>query len=130
MAVGRANIMGDVGYIEDDGSWTMVNNLLINNFIISIGNIEIFIGFTAAAYGLPSGSSAFWPAHHPTDRDIGAQDGSGLTFSLELAGRNLDGLDVQSETGTIFLDEIHKSDFHFFQVVIYVEELEHTGWNV
>ena len=114
MAVGRARISSNLGCIEADGSWVHVNDELIFGFVVPFGNI--FMGFTAATYGFPSGSSAFWPAHHPTDQKI-EKDGSDQAFSYEFAYNDLSESDAQSETNSSSSLELKGSNFHFVGVI-------------
>ena len=68
MAVGRANLDGDVGFVEAD-SWTPAHDELVSSFIIPIGDINIFTGFTAAAYGFPGDlENSSPPTTQKTDR--------------------------------------------------------------
>src|SRR5664279_763731 len=92
------------------------NDTLVSACIIPIGSVNIFTGFIAAALGFPE-INALVPAHHPIDQEIGAQDGSDLAFSRELADHDLSNSNVQSETDTVFSQEISESDFHFVGVI-------------
>ena len=94
MAVGRARIINNFGCIEDDGSYVPANDALVSSFVVPFGTINIFMGFTAEAYGFPRGSAAFWPTHHPIDYAIEQQHRSDQTFVY----RDLSDSDTQSDS--------------------------------
>lgn len=88
IAVGRVTRYDGHSYVNSDESWLPADDYLIGCAIIPIGGIDVFIGYTPEAYGLPR---FYNPTHQPFDR----QDGSESAFSQESA----------------------ESDFHFVGVV-------------
>src|SRR5664279_3741441 len=50
IAVGRAEICGGYIYIIDDASWMPAYGVPVQSFIIPVGGINIFIGYTAPAF--------------------------------------------------------------------------------
>ena len=92
IAVGRVTRYGGHSYVNSDESWLPADDYLIGCAIVPIGGINVFIGYTPEAYGLPR---FYNPTHQPFDQAVDRQDGSESAFSQESA----------------------ESDFHFVGVV-------------
>ena len=80
IAVGRAHRFYGDAFINDDASWIPANDTLVSSVIIPVGSIDIFIGFTAAAYGFARHARADTPTHQPIDDKIDDQDRSKAAF--------------------------------------------------
>ena len=65
IAVGRVTRYGGHSYVNSDESWLPTDDYLIGCAIVPIGGIDVFIGYTPEAYGLPR---FYNPTHQPFDQ--------------------------------------------------------------
>ena len=80
IAVDRVTRYGGHSYVNSDESWLPADDYLIGCTIVPIGGIDVFIGYTPEAYGLPR---FYNPTHQPFDQAVDRQDGSESAFYQE-----------------------------------------------
>ena len=81
IAVGRVVRYGDNHYISCDESYIPADDYIVGCGVVPFGGVDVFIGYTSEAYGLPR---IYSPSHPPYN-----QDGSEFASSEESADSDL-----------------------------------------
>src|SRR5664279_165809 len=132
IAVGHAEICSGYGYVHNDASWMLAYGVPVESFIVPVGDINIYIGYTAAAFDSAGNfNDISAPTRHPLDQEIGAHIGSEETVSQESATSDFDFTDASDGSIPSFSQKT-MSDLQFIGTLDESEVLsqDSTGSNL